>query len=190
MALISCCDRWVRAVGVNHRQHSQKGASYVSETEKSTKSNIKAGKVAPSLHPESKDFSWLLSCEAVDWGTQSSQWWILNPSWICWVDPSLAQDQAQADTWGCQRVSAVAGQGDCTPRLTDPDRQSSAMRRGWRRFFSSHFLGRKRAFLIIIAQQLSNHFSRISRSFFLLTCTNKISDACENVWIGWSEWLL
>lgn len=34
---------------------------------------------------------------------------------------------------------------------------------GWRRFLSSHFLGRKWAFLIIIAQQLSNHFSTVSK---------------------------
>lgn len=49
-------------------------------------------------------------------------------------------------------------------RTAPPDWQTppgTALRwsAGWRRFLSCHFLGRKRAFLIIIAQQLSNHFS-------------------------------
>lgn len=71
----------------------------------------------------------------------------------------------------------MAGQQDCTPRLTDPTRQSSAMRG----FFLPTSLEETEYFLIVIAQQLSNHFSTISKSSFVLTCTNEISDARGDV---------
>lgn len=88
MALVSWCDRWVR---VNHHQHTQREQAMFQKLRNYQNLTLKLAK----WHPDNciqKRF--LMSLKLQD----CCSWWTLNPSWICWIDPSLA--------WNWPRVTS------------------------------------------------------------------------------------